>query len=174
MSTTIQQYDDRAADAALVRDVERLVTDARHVRAATILLSGAPDEAEQRYADEVAATLSILEFDLRTARAALDARRADSTEDLHHALSEVEDAARSWLDDLGLQARLARMEARDRTDGIARRLERARAEAKRAVIRVSDAVESDLDEMRRVTVHEIGEVRAALRDATMAIRSADD
>jgi hypothetical protein len=57
---------------------------------------------------------------------------------------------------------------------VAHRLDRARAEAQRAVVRVADAVESDLDEMRRVTLHEIGEVRTALRDAATAIRSIDD
>ena len=66
------------------------------------------------------------------------------------------------------------MEARDRAEAITRRLDRAGAEAKRAAERVADAVESDLDEMRRATLHGIGAVRAALADAVSAIRDLDD
>ena len=140
--------DEDAADRTLERDVSRLVSDARDVRAAAAALASSAREAEQRYADEVDAALTTLEFDLRTAKASLDARRAESSDEIRGTLSDVEDAARTWLDDLALQARLGRMEARYRAEAAAALLDRARAEVQRAVGRVSDQVGSDLAEVR--------------------------
>jgi ATP-dependent Zn protease len=175
MTSTSTPHDELAStDLVLERSVARLVDDARDARAATAVFSGSASGAEQRYADEVAATLSTMEFDLRTAKAALRARLADSTEDLHGTITDVEDAARTWLDDLSLQARLGTMEMRDRAEFVTRRLDRAGAETRRAASRVSDAVEADLDEMRRITLHSIGDVRTALTDAVEALRKLDD
>jgi hypothetical protein len=89
-------------------------------------------------------------------------------------MADVDEAARAWIDDLSVQASLGRMEARDRAELVSNRLDRAGAEARRAVGRVSEAVESDLDEMRRITLHSIGEVRSALADAVESLRRLDD
>ena len=101
MSTSTRPIDDET-DLTLERTVARLVTDAREVRAATAVLSGSPQEAQQRYGDELATTMANLELDLCTAKAALAARLAGTTDELHGTLADVEDAARSWLDDLAV------------------------------------------------------------------------
>lgn len=172
-ATRPDHQDHDAAQTDLEAAVSRLFEDARDVRAATAVL-GDRAPGEQRYADEVATALATLEFDLRAAEAALAARRADTSDDLRTSISEVEEAARTWLDDLSVQARLGRMELRDRAESVAKRLERARGEAQRAIGRVADSVESDLDEMRRVTLTGIREVRGALTDAVAALRNLDD
>ncbi len=157
-------------DALLERSVGHLVDDARDVRAAATLLAGSAPDMQQRYADDVATSLATLELDLGVARATLDARQADSTEDIHRAMREVETAARTWLDELALQSRLARMEARDATGRLAQKIARAEGEASRAATRLSDTVESDLEQIRRVALHGIGEIRSVLADAASAVR----
>jgi ATP-dependent Zn protease len=89
-------------------------------------------------------------------------------------MDDVEEAARTWLDELTLQARLGQMEVRDRVGVLGRRIEQARSEARRAASRVAEVVDSDLDEMRRVAVHGIREVRDVLGDAASALRALQD
>jgi hypothetical protein len=166
-------------DHALTADdlderVSQLVADARRLRDVTSALGASAHDAEQRYADEVATTLATLELDLKMAKVAFAAEGADSSDELRRSMDDLEEAGRRWLDDLALQARLGEMEARDLTDVTAHRLERARSEVRRAAGRVAEVVESDLEEMRRVAIHSIRDVRDVLGDAASALRTRRD
>jgi hypothetical protein len=163
-------------DHALTADdlderVSQLVADARRLRDVTSALGASAHDAEQRYADEVATTLATLELDLKMAKVAFAAEGADSSDELRRSMDDVEEAARTWLDDLALQARLGEMEVRDCAGVVTRRLERARSEARRAAGRVAEAVESDLEEMRRVAIHSIRDVRGVLADTATSLRT---
>jgi len=158
----------------LQRAIKALVADARDVRAAATVYEGSAEEAEQRYADEVGTALAMMELDLSIARAALDAQRADSSEELHASVTEAADAARTWLDELRVRSSLARMEVRDRAGVMGRRIDHSSAAVRRAGERVLDAVGGDLDEMRHAALHGIGEVRQALSDTATALRGLGD
>jgi hypothetical protein len=160
---TAQQKDEIEAD------VDRLIEDARAVRSATSVLKGAAPANRQRYQDQVARTLAIMEVDLGLARATLFANEASTSEDLRDTMHEVSDATQRWLDELAVRTHLFGMDARDRVDELAHRLDRARGEIRRAVSRIDDAIGSDLDSMRRLTVHSIRDVAAAMRESIEAI-----
>lgn len=154
--------------------VAALVRDAREVRASATALAADASGTEQRYVDEVATALASMELDLSIARAALDARTADSADELHESMAEASGAAHAWLDELRIQSRLARMDARDRADVVSRGLDRAGSGIRHAVSRVGDTLEDDVDRMRKVVLSGIGEVRQALSEAATALRDLGD
>lgn len=150
--------------------VNRLLDDARQVRAAAALYEADGDDGDQ-YGNEVAEVLGTMELDLTIARAALAARQAETTEGLQDAVDKVIEAARHWVEDASVQTKLGRMELRDRSDAVTHALDRARGEALRTVDRVGDAVGVDLAETRRTAVKSIGSIRHAVTDAVASLRT---
>ncbi|MEZ5380627.1 MAG: hypothetical protein R2754_02390 [Microthrixaceae bacterium] len=162
-----------ASSPELEQALANLLTAAQAVRdAATDLKSGSDAEAD--FAAETLQAVSGMELDLTVARATLAARRSDSAEGLDSSLNEASEAARRWLDDAAVQARLGSMEARDRMEAVGSYLDRARAEVVRAAERVGDAVGTELEDMRTASVHAIGGIRTAVVDAAHSIRHLSD
>lgn len=156
---------------ALEQQVSGLLDDARRLGSIVRELGGSVEDAEQRFADEIATTLATLEFDLRAAQATFDAERAHSAEDLRSTVDSLDEAVRARVDDLAVQAKLARMEARDRVDAVSQRAAHVTAEVRRAADRLADTAGSDLDELRRATLSGIGDIRRILGEAVSALRS---
>ena len=152
----------RKARADLDEAVDRLLGDVREVRAATAVLDASASQAEERYADEVAAALSSLRLDISLARAALIARNSEASEPVQRALGEVATAARGWLGELAVQSRLAQMEARDVADGYVDRLDHVRSETTRAVELLGTHLSGDVADTRRVALDALRRVRHAL------------
>ena len=176
--STKSKSDRSITDATPVHPLERavatLVEDARAVRAAATVFEGSAARSEQRYADEVATTLASMELDLSMARAALDAELADDAEELNRSVQEAADAGRTWLDELKVQSRLARMEARDRAGVLVQHIDKSSAALRHAGSRVVDAAAGDVDDLRQIALDGIGEVRRALGDTAAALRGLGD
>lgn len=173
-ATSRRAESDPAVVHPLERAVSALVEDAREVRAAATVFEARAEHAEQRYADEVATSLASLELDLSIARAALDAQLADDAEELNRSMQVAADAGRTWLDELKIQSRLARMEARDRAGVLAEHIDHSSAAVRRAGSRVIEAVSGDVEELRQITLDGIGDVRRALSDTAAALRGLGD
>ena len=154
--------------------VALLLQDARDIRAGAAVLKGTPAAAQQRYADDVVSTLATMELDIQMARAALDASNAEGEDGIRQSIETLATAVTAWTDEIGVRSHLARMDVRDRTGAVVRRLDRASAEARRAASRVSDTMGGDLNELRHVALHSISGVRQALSDAAGAVRDLGD
>ncbi len=176
MTTTADEHPGASTTANHVLDeaVALLMQDARDIRAGAAILEGTPPAAHQRYADDVASILATTELDLLLARASLDASNADGEDGIKHSIELLSEAVKSWVDEIGVRSHLARMDARDRTGSVVRRLDRASAEARRAASRVSETMGGDLNELRHVALHSINGVRQALGDAAGAVRDLGD
>jgi hypothetical protein len=155
----------------LEQQVSTLLDDTRRLGSIVRELGGSVEGAEQRFADEIATTLATLEFDLRAAQASFDAERAHTADDLRSTVDGLEDAVRARIDDLAVQARLARMEVKDRLGAVSQRAAQVTAEVRRAADRLADTAGSDFDDLRTATVTGIGDVRRILGEAAAAIRS---
>ena len=159
------------------KDVElalaQLLKQAEQARA-TIVDSECASDADAAYLTEAAQAVSTMELDLTIARATLAAERADTTPDLESTVAETAEAARRWIDDAGVQAHLGRMELQDRVSAISQYLDRARAEVIRAGERVTDAVSTELSDVRSATLSSIDGIRDAIVDAGRSIRAAGE
>jgi hypothetical protein len=151
------------------QSIGRVMKEARRLLAATAIREGSIAEDRQRYEDTVGTALAEMELDVQLARAALDADEADSTEDVRRAMGAIEESARRWLDELAVRTRLAEMETDDRVTATMHRIDRARAEVRRATARIDDAIESDLDAMRTIARHALHDIRAAVGDSIRAV-----
>ncbi len=155
----------------LQRAVSSLVDDANAVRAAAVAFEGSAVDAEHHYAEEVSATLALLEIDLTLARGALATQLADNSDELHDSVKELADAARGWLDGLQVQADLGRMNARDRAGELTRRIEHSAAAIRRVAATAAESVGGDLSEVRRSALDGIHEIRRAVADTANALRA---
>jgi hypothetical protein len=165
MKTTSKTSSTETRDDEFEAGIAQLIQDARDVRSATSVMEGATPANRQRYEDQVARTLAIMEVDLDLARATLSVDQAITLGDLRDTMHEVSEASQGWLDELGVRTHLLAMEARDRADELAHRLDRARGEIRRAVRRIDESVESDIDSMRRLSVRGIRDVATAMRQS---------
>jgi hypothetical protein len=149
--------------------IRRLLDDAQAVVGSTALLEGTTPPASERYEQEVVRILSRMEIDLRLARAAFDADEAETSEDLRETLRDAGGEVRQWLDEVAVRLHLTGREADDRVREIEHRLDRARGEVLRAGSRIDDAVGSDLESMRTVSLDAIRQVRDAITDCVDGI-----
>lgn len=159
-----------ATTAELGASVERLLDATKETRVAALVISPDADEAERRYAADVAAAVAQLECDLALAHVARAAGTAVTSADVGGPVNDLVDGVHTWFDDLAVQARLAQMDARDGSESVKRRIRRASDDARAAVGHTSDAVGKDLTELRTVVGHAGETVRQAVAEAAAAVR----
>jgi len=154
--------------------IDRFREAATAVAAATGAFVESDDVVLRHYGRDVAAAITAAERELTLSRNALEASGADSLDEVRRSVQDVAEAARGWFDEMAVRSRLARMDARDRAEGAAKRIEHAAADAKAALERVGGSVEGDLGDVRTAARRAIGRVRDALGEAASALREERD
>lgn len=163
-----------SADSAIAEAesaLTRLIEESRRTRQAYATIRDQKHQPDQRYCDDIWVSLVMTEFDVSLARAEREVQSASGAKELQSSISAMVDATRGWFDDVAVRSRLARMDARDRTTAVGEHLERAAAEARRVSTRISDALEGDLTDVRRIAMEGIGAVRSSLGGAMHAVRN---
>jgi hypothetical protein len=147
-------------------------TGAVGVREAAERRAHAAREAWRCYGERVDTIAAEAEARLVEARNELDVELAESQSDLHDATARLLDQWTGRLDDLRVQAALARMEAADEADpAVARVEERVRAAARRAAA-LREGSEESLDLLRTGVVEAFELVREGFDEALLTMRRA--
>ncbi len=129
-------------------------------------------EAWRCYGERVDAIAAEAEARLIEARSELDVELAASHTDLHDATARLLDQWVGRLDDLRVQAALARMDAADEADpAVARVEERVRGAARRAAA-LREGSEESLDLLRTGVVEAFELVREGFDEALVSLRRA--
>lgn len=129
-------------------------------------------EAWRCYGERVDVIAADAEARLVEARAELDLELAGSQRDLHDATARLLDQWVGRLDDLRVQATLARMEAADEADPAVVRVEqRVRGAARRAAA-LRGGSEESLDLLRTGVVEAFDLVREGFDEAVVSLRRA--
>lgn len=154
----------------LDHDVARLLDASNLARVAALTVEPDADPADRRYAADVAAAVAQLECDLALAHVARAASGAVGTDDVRASAGELVDQVHTWFDDLAVQARLGRMDARDSAEAVTQRIRRAADDARAAATNAAEVVSGDLAEVRKAVAHAGESVRQAVADAVAAVR----
>lgn len=162
----------RASDAA--EDVRTRTGDASDgARALWERLSDRDAAAWRTYGERVEVIAAEADVALAEARAELDVALADTREDLHDAATRLLEEWQGRLDDLKVQAALARMEA---TDDAGSGLALVDAQVHRVAHRVADVREASaesFDTLRTSIGEAAGLVREGFDEAVAALRRSE-
>lgn len=172
------RIDRLVARASVAAEEVRGHVGAAGVRATTGVRDAAAERSDRdraawrRYGEAVDAIAADAELRLVEARAELDLALAGSKHDLDAATARLLDQWCGRLDDLKVQAALARMEADDEADpAVARVEERVRGAARRAAA-LRDGSEESLEVLRTGVVDAFDLVREGFDDAWATLRRA--
>lgn len=154
----------------LERDVARLLDNSKLVRVAALTVQPDASATARRYAADVAAAVAQLECDLALAHIGRAAGEAVGADDARASVRELAQQAHTWFDDLAVQAKLARMDARDGAEAVTQRIRQASEDARAAAASATEVVSSDVAEVRKVVAHAGDTVRRAVADAAAAVR----
>lgn len=126
-------------------------------------LHDSEDDAWRAYAEEVDWALVHLDAELQVAAAQLRAEQAQTREDLGAALREAAQTWRGKLDDVFVQARLARMDSGDAGHHAIEELAAARHQVESILEHLGHDLGGTLGEARHATLEAVHRVASALR-----------
>lgn len=120
------------------------------------------DDALKHYSEDVDAALSHMNVGIDVANAQLTAARAQTREDLATALHQADESRKALADQVKVQAHLGAMEARERSEEVAKGLSDVGHRLEAALQAVRDDTTKAWNDLWSDTTEAIGHLRRAL------------
>ena len=163
---------DQADDARqrLEPFVDEVKSNWESVKRAVDHLGTATADAVKEASQQTEAGIQGLRSDLGTVRADLSTELADSRDGYRAAVRDLTDSWRARIDQLRVQADLARMDARDEIEDDLAKAEGLWADLKRRADELGDEAGDATADLREDVTRLVGDLRAALRRALDRLR----
>lgn len=121
-------------------------------------------------AQEVGLVVAIARLDLAVLRAQLAASVATTTHDVGTALRTIAVAARHWLDDPAVRARIDAIASAEHAHSVRIRVEGAADEAERVAAAVETSLDHDVHCAQAAALRLVGKARLTLVDVASSVR----